>query len=57
MDFSVLTQDAGVDTVFLHAPGPDLIRKNIDTASLDGAIGLHGHAVTPAERQLIQQCA
>ena len=57
MDFVVLARNAGVDTVFLHAPGADLIRENIDAASRSGAIDLHGPAVTPAARQLIHQRA
>ena len=57
MNFAVLARDAGVDTVFLHAPGADLIRENIDAASRDGVIELHGPAVTPAARQLIHQRA
>ena len=57
MEFSVLARDAGVDTVFLHAPGADLIREEIDAASRDGAISLKGPAVTPDTHSTIHDCA
>jgi hypothetical protein len=45
MNFFVLT---GIDTVFLHAHGTDLVRKNIDAVSLERAISLHGSVIKAA---------
>ena len=59
MEFSVLSCDAGVETVFLHAPGVDLISEEIDAASRDSVQGLFmtlstHSATSPADRPMWQ---
>jgi hypothetical protein len=56
-EFSVLTRDAEVDSVFLHAPGVDLIQEDIDAASRAGMLALHGPAFNQDAVSLVHALA
>ena len=51
--FYELCAESGVEPLFLHAPGSDLVREGIDAASRDLAIGIAGPACSPRLKTMV----